>query len=133
MHTFRSAILSGIIIVFAALLVWKYVLYNEPEDPKSLDYVLWKHHTRPNANLQYMTEAFGNDAERNKLIAGMTKEELHQRFGETKSLEEALPYYRWCIENSSLRGSDVVLLRDTELAVFFDHGQAVEVRRMKGC
>ena len=34
MHTFRSAILSGIIIVFAALLVWKYVLYNEPEDPK---------------------------------------------------------------------------------------------------
>jgi hypothetical protein len=124
--------LLGGAITFAYLLHWV-KSYPDDWDSKNIDYLLWKHDLNHNVNLEHMTEAVGHDPDRESFVKGMTKDQLQARFGEIRPLNQALPYFQWCVENSGRKGSDVVMLRDTELAVVLDKGKAVEIFRVKGC
>jgi hypothetical protein len=67
-------------------------LRYEPGDPRNIHYILWKHGLNRNMNLDIAMAAFYLDTDRDRLIRGATEDQLKNRFGYVRQLEQVSPY-----------------------------------------
>jgi hypothetical protein len=137
--------MAVIIVSAAALLivgvcgVWR-ALYPEEYDPKNMHYVLWKHGLSEHINLDNAVGGMTHDAWAVNIVKGMSKEQLNQRFGYIRTLDEARPYLRLCYTlpdtvgelGISPHGKEAVFLRDSAWMVILDGRKAVDLVLCKG-
>lgn len=132
-------LIVGIFLSAAAFLAWV-KLYPENYDPKNINYVLWKHGLNKNMNLDDAIAGMTHDVWPVNIVKGMTKEQLKERFGYTRSLDETTPYLRLCYTaHDSIgqlgvksRGKEVLFLRDGPWMVILGNGKAVDLVLCKG-
>ena len=61
-------------------------------DPRSIQYVFWKHGLNRNMDLDAAVFAMGRDPDRERLVQGLTQGQLQARFGDVRPLERVSPY-----------------------------------------
>lgn len=77
---------TGFAVAFIAvcgilgILAWR-LLYPEAGDPKSIDYVLWRHGLNPKMDLQAVFRGMTSDPAAFELVRGLSKEQLARKFG----------------------------------------------------
>ena len=69
--------------------------YPNADDPKNIDYVLWKHRLNQNMDLDAALRAMTHDSWPVRRVAGLSKEELEKRFGYIRTFDSA-PHLRGC-------------------------------------
>lgn len=123
----------GALLSWAAFLFW---LRNYPnaDDPKNIDYVLWKHGLNENMNLDAALRAMTHDSWPVQRIAGLSDEELKKRFGYIRA-PDPTSRIGGCYSAESIRhpaADEVVSLRDSLWIVTLEHGRAVDLVLCKG-
>ena len=128
----------GVLLSYAYFIHWV-KQYPHGDDPKNIDYVLWKHGLNRNMNLDDAVSAMTHDVWAVRLVEGQTKDQLKSRFGIIRELKEARPYDQLCSTNGSVgeggipaAGKEVVFLRDSDWMVLLDKGNAVDLVLCKG-
>lgn len=133
-------IVSAVGLLMASIYgVWL-ALYPEEYDPKNLHYVLWKHGLSQRINLDNAVGGMTHDTWAVNIVKGMSKEQLNQRFGYIRTLDEAGPYLRLCYTlpdtvgelGISPHGKEAVFLRDSHWMVVLDGGKAADLVLCKG-
>ncbi len=129
-----SFVALGILISFGIFVAWV-GLYPEDVDPKNIDYVLWTHGMNQNMNLDHAIAGMTHDRHPERLIRGLSKEQLKQRFGYIRSRDQ-VPQYGGCYPSGFLgtspEGKEVAFLRDGPWVVILDQGRAVDLALCKG-
>jgi hypothetical protein len=122
-------------IIAAALFVfftgWA-LTYPSSSDPKSIQYIFWKHGLYK-MNLDLATGTMIGDDNRDKLVIGKTKAQLRDKFGYLLSLANASEYLRSCYQSSGWEGADVLFIRQSPWMIVFDNERAKELVLIKGC
>jgi hypothetical protein len=123
----------GALLSCAAFLFW---LRNYPnaDDPKNIDYVLWKHGLNENMNLDAALRAMTHDSSPVQRVAGLSDEELRRRFGYIRT-PDSTSHIGGCYSAESLRhprADKVVSLRDSLWTVTLENGRAVDIVLCKG-
>ncbi len=128
----------GVLLSYAYFILWV-KQYPHGDDPKNIDYVLWKHGLNQNMNLDDAVSAMTHDVWAVRLVEGQAKDQLKHRFGIIRELKEARPYDQFCSTNGSIgergipaAGKEVVFLRDSDWMVILDKGKAVDLVLCKG-
>ena len=128
----------GVLLTSACFIHWV-VDYPMDYDPKNIEYVLWKHGLNQNMNLDHAVGGMTHDTWAVRLVEGKSKEELKNRFGFIRALNEARPYDQLCSTNGSFgergisaAGKEVVFLRDSDWMVILSNGKAVDLVLCKG-
>jgi len=123
------------LIITAALFVfflgWA-LTYPSSSDPKSIQYVFWKHGLYK-MNLDLATGTMIGDANRDKLVIGKTKAQLRDKFGYLSALADASEYLRGCYQSSGWKGMDVLFIRQSPWMIVFVKGKATQLVLIKGC
>lgn len=91
----------GVLLSYAYFIHWV-KQYPHGDDPKNIDYVLWKHGLNQNMNLGDAVSAMTHDVWSVRLVEGQTKDQLKNRFGIIRELKEARPYDQLCSTNGSV-------------------------------
>jgi hypothetical protein len=86
-----ALIATGVLLAGLVFLLW-IKMYPGGDDPKNLDYVLWKHGMNQNMNLDDALSAMTHDTWAVRLVQGKSKDELRSRFGQIRTFAEARPY-----------------------------------------
>jgi hypothetical protein len=125
----RKAILICAVAVAAFGLLWE-AMYPDSYDPKNLHYVAWKHHLLPmdpNRALSTMT----HDSYSERLVVGSTEEQLRQRFGFVRTVDQVSPYLQnYC---AAVRpGAHVLFLNSSDYMVVMNQERATELILCKG-
>ena len=115
-------LLATLLVAFAAWML----AYHPESDPKGMKYVLWKLGIYK-MDLDLATGTMRGDAGRNRLVFGLSKAQLRERFGYLLTLPEASPYLREYYEKSAWKGRDVLFIRRSQWMVVFDKDRAVEL------
>ena len=102
-------------------------MYPEDVDPKNLEYVLWTHGLNQNMNLDHALDGMTHDKRPVRLVAGLSKDQLKERFGFIRTAEES-PDLRGCYPGSA----ELVFLRHSRWVVVLDQGKAVDLALCKG-
>lgn len=125
-------ILTGVFaVVFVFVSAW--VLTYPDGDPKNIKYVFWKAGLyRMNLDMAADT-MIGDGGGRDKLVVGKTREQLRNRFGYLLTPTDASQYLRGCYQNSGLKDSDVLFIRQSPWMVVFDGDKATSLVLIKGC
>jgi hypothetical protein len=112
------------------LLLWRR-LYPEAGDPKSIDYVMWRHGLNPGMSLDAVFRGMTSDSSRFDLVSGLTKEQLTRKFGYLRGGDSAVG---GCISYAVLRykGTEGFGLRDSIWVVALKDGKAVGLLICKG-
>ena len=76
--------------------------YPNADDPKNIDYVLWKHGLNNNMNLDAALRAMTHDRWPIERVAGLSKQQLEERFGYIRTVDSASGL-RGCYAQESLR------------------------------
>jgi len=121
--------LSSAAILTAA--AWTSV-HRSGEDPRSLKYVLWKHHLYkldPDTAIHAMIL----DTDRDRLAVGKTKAELLDQFGFLMPAADASPILRDCYESSPWNEKSVLFIRTSAWMVVFEGDRGSELVLMKDC
>ena len=127
-----------VVAILLSFVAWR-GLYPEDDDPKNIDYVLWKHGLNARMNLDDAVAGMTHDTSPVNIVKGMSEEQLETRFGYLRSLEEATPYLQRCYAPATFgelgvraQGMRVVFLRDSWWMVILDGGKAVDLVLCKG-
>jgi hypothetical protein len=130
--------LLGVGLSFGAFLLWV-TEYPQDYDPKNIDYVLWTHGLNENMNLDRALSGMTHDSWAVRLVRGLSKDQLRERFGIIRTLSEARPYDQLCDGVQAVgelgvhpSGKEVVFLRDSDWMVILDNGKAVDLVLCKG-
>lgn len=129
----------GMLLSFGVFVTWL-GLYPDDYDPKNVYYVLWKHGLNQNMNLDHAVGAMTHDVRSERLVTGLSKEQLTSRFGYIRALKEARPYDQLCYTTAGTvgelgvrsDGKEVVFLRDSDYMVILDNGKALDLVLCKG-
>jgi hypothetical protein len=132
-------IVVGMLLSFGIFMTWL-GLYPDVGDPKNIYYVLWTHGLNENVNLDNAVGAMTHDVKSERLVKGLSKEQLKNRFGYIRTLNEVGPYYRLCYSQGHSTdergdptgGKEAVFLRDSNYMVILDNGAAVDLVLCKG-
>ena len=126
------------LLSFCIFAMWL-ATYPGTADPKNIYYVLWKHGLNENMNLDHALETMVGDSHPERLVVGLTKEQLKDRFRMIRTYEEVGPYYQKCDTplGSGVRavqpsGREVVFLRDSSYMVVLQNGLATNLILCKG-
>jgi len=129
---------TGMLLSCGILVLW-FATYPDTGDPKNIYYVLWKHGLNDNMNLDNALESMVGDRHSERLVVGLTKEQLKSRFRTTRTYEEVGPYYQKCDTPNGLGvrsvqppGREVVFLRDSQYMVVLQNDRAVDLVLCKG-
>lgn len=125
----------GVALSGCGFLFWL-TQYPNADDPKNIDYVLWKHGLNANMNLDAALKAMTHDSRPVHRVAGLSKRQLQDRFGYIRSNNETTP----CGEPKDLLGifgaysgaDEAVTLRDSSWVVLLKNGIAVDLHLCKG-
>ena len=140
----KDAVVGCCLVGLGALLSFGFVVvwlnrYPQDYDPKNIQYVLWKFGLNRSMNLDHAVGGMTHDIWSVRLVEGKSKEELKNRFGFIRALNEARPYDQLCSTNGSFgergipaAGKEVVFLRDSDWMVILDKGKAVDLVLCKG-
>lgn len=129
----RVMAICAIVVVVVSMVVgcWE-LTYPGPNDPKSLQYVLWKAGMYK-LNLDTATEVMVGDASKSKLVIGKTIPELQKKFGYLLPPKETSKYNRDCYLSSSWKDKRVLFIRHSNWMVVFDGDRATDLVLIKGC
>jgi len=83
-------------------------------------------------NLDHTVATMTHDVWPNRLVLGLSTEQLKSRFGVVRTLKEARPYDQECYALSRTDGKDVLFLRDSDWMVLMENGRAVDLILCKG-
>ena len=127
-----GALLSGCVFLF-----WL-KSYPNADDPKNIDYVLWKYGLNANMNLDAALSAITHDSWPVRRVAGLSKRQLRDRFGFIRSFDETTP----CGQPKDLvevfglgpyfGAAEAITLRDSNWVVLLKNGIAVDLLICKG-
>jgi hypothetical protein len=81
----------GVVLSLGVLITWVET-YSDAVDPKNIYYVLCKHGLNNNMNIDSALVAMSHDVRPVRQVQGLTREQLKNRFGYTRTLDEATPY-----------------------------------------
>jgi hypothetical protein len=111
-------------------LLWR-MLYPEAGDPKSIEYVLWRHGMNPSMDLDAVFRGMTSDSSRFDLVSGLTKEQLTKKFGYLRDGNSGVGE---CISYAMLRygATEAFGLRNSIWIVALKDGKAVELFMCKG-
>jgi hypothetical protein len=93
----------GVVLSLGVLITWVET-YPDVVDPKNIDYVLWKHGLNSNMNIDSALVAMSHDVWPVRQVQGLTREQLKNRFGYTRTLDDATPYLRGCYSTPGAAG-----------------------------
>jgi hypothetical protein len=126
-----SFVALGVFLSCCYLVAWIKV-YPEDVDPKNLEYVLWTNGLNPNMNLDHALDAMTHDRYPERLVYGLSKQQLRDRFGYLLAPgTNPRGCYAWG-NPSPGNGKETVTLRDSRWVVLMDHDKAVDLRICKG-
>lgn len=95
--------------------------------------MLWTRGLNRRMNLDAAVTAMGRDRDRDRLVMGMTQDQLIARFGYIRPPEQVSSYLQQCRDQSSARrGKAAVFLRDSPWMVVMDNRKASELVLCKG-
>jgi hypothetical protein len=102
--------------------------------------VLWKHGLNNNMDIDSALVAMSHDVWPARQVQGLTREQLKDRFGYMRTLDEATPYLRGCYSTPGAAGQvetrdkreNVVFLRDSPWMVVMGNEKAVDLILCKG-
>jgi hypothetical protein len=121
-------------IVFVCLLlflaIWA-VVYPR-DDPKGLEYTLWK----AGAWKMDLSEATGimvGDSHHDELVVGKTRQKIEKRFGPLLTLDQATPYEQFCLKGSDWEKEEPLFIRQNPWMILFNNGKATDIIFIKGC
>ena len=127
----------GVLLSISILAVWMKT-YPDAADPKNIYYVLWKHGLNNNMDIDSALGIMTHDVSPVRQVRGLNKQQLKDRFGYFRTLDEATPYLRACYSTSggageaSVRKENVVFLRDSSWMVILENEKAVDLVLCKG-
>jgi hypothetical protein len=127
----------GLVLTVAILVAWMGT-YTDPSDTKNIYYVLWKLGLNNNMNLDSALGAMTHDGSREKQVQGLTREQLKNRFGYIRTLDEETPYLRDCystpggVGEAHVKRENVVFLRDSPWMVVIENEKAADLILCKG-
>jgi hypothetical protein len=129
----------GAVLSSGVLITWVET-YPDAVDPKNIYYVLWKHGLNNNMNIDSALVAMSHDVWPVRQVHGLTREQLKNRFGYTRTLDEATPYLRGCYSTPGAAGQvetrgkreNVAFLRDSPWMVVIENEKAVDLILCKG-
>ena len=127
----RIVVVAAVVLALAFVIGWA-LTYPFPSDPKNIRYVLWKSGLY-RMDADNATIAMVGDPDRDKLVVGKTREELRSRFGRLLTLAEASPYYKFCYQTTSWKGSDVLFIGHSPWMIVFKGDTAIDLVLIKGC
>jgi hypothetical protein len=109
-----SLVALGALLSFCAFMAW-IKIYPEDVDPKNIEYVLWTHGMNQNMNLDHALDGMTHDKWPERLVVGLSRQELKERFGYILSADEPHPRgcYAWGSPASLGDGKATVFLRDS--------------------
>ena len=138
LSTALALIVLGVALTLGFFRLW-IATYPDAGDPKNLSYVLWKHGLNSDMNLDMALGTMTHDTWAVHRVLGLTPSELQDRFGYTKTYEQARPYMQLRdtpIATGELGnhpiGHDVLYLRDDEWMVIMKDGRAIDLVLCKG-
>jgi len=79
-------------------------LYPEEYDPKNMHYVMWKHGLSRHINLDDAVGGMTHDTWAVYIVKGMSKEQLNQRFGYIRTLDESQTVSTSLLHTARYRG-----------------------------
>jgi hypothetical protein len=123
-----SIVLVGLLFIF--VLGW-IEEYPSPADPKNIRYVLWKAGLKVE-NLDKATAAMVGDTHRDRVVVGLTKGQLREKFEYLLAPSEAGPYLRGAHELPDWKDKDVLFIRESPWMVVFERDTAVDLVLVKG-
>jgi hypothetical protein len=127
-----SFVFLGVFLSCCYFVLW-IKIYPEDVDPKNIEYVLWANGLNPNMNLDHALDAMTHDRFPERLVYGLSKQQLRDRFGYILPPDEDWRgCYAWGNPASLGGGKDTVSLRDSRWMVLLDHDKAVDLRICKG-
>jgi len=126
-----KALIAVCLLASTSFALWN-AMYPSWADPKNPEYVGWKLGIYA-MNLDHLMEAMVGDSHRDKLVIGKTQVELTKKFGYVTSLDQAAPYYKYCYDNSYLRGQQVLFLRKSNWMAVMKDGHVSALILVKGC
>jgi hypothetical protein len=110
-------------------LLW-HATYPDDYDPKSIGYIGWKLHVLPmdpTRALGIMTHGANSD----RLVLGRSRQQLQQRFGFVRTVEQVSPYLRnYCA--AARPGAEVLFLNSSNWMIVMQRDRAVELVLCKG-
>jgi hypothetical protein len=129
----------GVVLSLGVLITWV-ESYPDAVDPKNIYYVLWKRGINNNMNIDSALVAMSHDVWPVRQVQGLTREQLKNRFGYTRTLDEATQYLRGCYSTPGAAGQvetrskreDVAFLRDSPWMVVIENEKAVDLILCKG-
>jgi hypothetical protein len=125
----------GVVLSLGVLITWVET-YPDAADPKNVYYVLWKRGLNNNMNMDSALVAMSHDVGPVRQVQGLTREQLKNRFGYIRTLDEATPYLRGCYSTPGAAGQgkreDVAFLRDSPWMVVIENEKAVDLILCKG-
>jgi len=129
----------GVVLSLGVLITWLET-YSDAVDPKNIYYVLCKHGLNNNMNIDSALVAMSHDVRPVRQVQGLTREQLKNRFGYTRTLDEATPYLRGCYSTPGAAGQvetrgereNVAFLRDSPWMVVIENEKAVNLILCKG-
>jgi hypothetical protein len=101
-------------------------LYPDKDDPKNIQYVLWKWHLA-SIDLDRAVGVMHHDRASERMILGRTENSLRGRFGYLRTPEEMPSCYRSASQGVALDGDKVLFLRKSDYLVVFHNGIAERV------
>jgi hypothetical protein len=129
----------GVVLSLYVLTTWAET-YPDKVDPKNSYYVLWKHGLNNNMDIDSALVAMSHDVWPGRQVQALTGEQLKNRFGYIRTLDEATPYLRLCYSSPGAAGQaetggkkeDAVFLRDSPWMVVLKNEKAVDLILCKG-
>jgi hypothetical protein len=130
----------GVVLSLGVLIIWVET-YSDAVDPKNICYVLWTHGLNNNMNIASALVAMSHDVWPVRQVQGLTREQLKNRFGYTRTLDEATPYLRGCYSTPGAAGQvesrdkreNVAFLRNSPWMVVIENEKAVDLILCNGC
>lgn len=107
-------------------------MFHGPVEKKDLRYQAWKHGLYP-FKVESALETMVADPDRNNLVVGRTAQQLREKFGYLRTIEQATPYEKYCYENSPYRAKAVLFLRNSNWMVLMENGRVADLILVKGC
>jgi hypothetical protein len=127
----------GVLLSIGVLAIWMKI-YPDAADPKNIYYVLWKHGLNNNMDIDSALGIMTHDVWPVSQVRGLNNQQLKDRFGYVRTLDEATPYLRACYSTTrgageaGVKKENVVFLRDGPWMVILENEKAVDLVLCKG-
>jgi hypothetical protein len=127
----RVAVIALAVATFVALALAAWSSLPDREDHRGPRYVLWKHGLLP-FDPTVVYPAMVGDVDRDRLVVGLTMDELRSRFGVLRSRAESTVEYQRHYADHFFVDQQVVWLGDSAWLLVMSNGRAASLHLMKG-